>query len=227
MGLTKSVNLNRSDRLNEGKAAVLEHNAIEVAPAAASRQGEKKSSRPAPQAQVAAIEPHAPAGTPADEVEALYLQHRSLLLYVACRKFRIPDTDAENLIQEVFLSFLQTGTKIDNIRAWLVAAMCNASRHYWRASGRTESLPEDFNDHCDPHSQGLAEQFALQMTVRQAMRYLQPRCRETLWLHYFEGRSAGDVARELETTNRYAEKLIHNCLKRVREIYMNITAVKP
>ena len=42
----------------------------------------------------------------------------------------------------------------------------------------------------------------------------------------FEGRSAGDVARELETTNRYAEKLIHNCLKRVREIYINITAVK-
>jgi len=63
------------------------------------------------------------------------------------------------------------------------------------------------------------------MTVRQALQYLQPRCRETLWLHYFEGRSAADVARELETTTRYAEKLIHNCLKRVREIYLNITAV--
>ena len=65
----------------------------------------------------------------------------------------------------------------------------------------------------------------MQMTIRQALDYLQPRCKETLWLHYFEGRSAGDVARELETTNRYAEKLIHNCLKRVREIYMNITSV--
>ena len=53
----------------------------------------------------------------------------------------------------------------------------------------------------------------------------QPRCRETLKLHYFDGRSASEVARELETTTRYAEKLIHNCLKRVREIYMNITAV--
>ncbi len=64
------------------------------------------------------------------------------------------------------------------------------------------------------------------MTLRQALTYLQQRCRETLYLHYFEGRSAGDVARELETTNRYAEKLIHNCLKRVREIYFSITAVK-
>ena len=218
MGL-KSANLQRAaEQEGEGKAAVLEHDASDVAPAA-SRRSESK-------AQPARPEPTpAPPSPAADDVEALYLQHRSLLLYVACRKFRIPDSDAENLIQEVFLSYLQTGTKIENIRAWLVAAMCNASRHYWRAQGRTESLPDNIDDHCDPGSQGLADQFAMKMTVRQALDYLQPRCRETLWLHYFEGRSAGDVARELETTNRYAEKLIHNCLKRVREIYMNITAV--
>lgn len=167
----------------------------------------------------------APSAPAADEVETLYVAHRALLLYVASRKFRVPESDAENLIQEVFLSFLQTGTKIANVRAWLVAAVCNASRHYWRSQGRTESLPDDFNDQCDPDSRRLADQFATQMTVRQALRYLQPRCRETLWLHYFEGRSAGDVAREMDTTTRYAEKLIHNCLKRVREIYLGITAV--
>ncbi|HEX8170868.1 MAG TPA: sigma-70 family RNA polymerase sigma factor [Thermoanaerobaculia bacterium] len=214
---------------------MLEQNATE-GNAPASRRTEKQAqtrndasapapAAPAPAAPAASASPAAPASPAADDVEALYLQHRNLLLYVACRKFRIPDCDAENLIQEVFLSFLQTGTRIDNIRAWLVAAMCNASRHYWRAQGRTESLPEDFNDHSDPGSLGLADQFAMRLTVRQALDYLQPRCRETLWLHYFEGRSANDVARELETTNRYAEKLIHNCLKRVREIYMNITAM--
>ena len=197
---------------------MLEHEASDVSRSvSAKRESKLPQARPEPQ-------PVSPA-TAADDVETLYLQHRNLLLYVACRKFRIPDTDAENLIQEVFLSFLQTGTRIENIRAWLVAAMCNASRHYWRAQGRTESLPDNIDDHCDPRSHGLAEKVAMRITVRQALDYLQPRCRETLWLHYFEGRSAGDVARELETTNRYAEKLIHNCLKRVREIYMNITAV--
>ena len=228
MGL-KSTTLHRSaDQEGEENAAVLEQNTSDVAPTSSRKekkgqQPRAETSAPAPAAATAAVP--APAPTPADDVEALYIEHRTLLLYVACRKFRIPDSDAENLIQEVFLSFLQTGTKIDNVRAWLVAAMCNASRHYWRAQGRTESLPEDFNDHCDPGSQGLAEQYTMRMTIRQALDYLQPRCRETLWLHYFEGRSAADVARELETTNRYAEKLIHNCLKRVREIYMNITAV--
>jgi RNA polymerase sigma factor (sigma-70 family) len=221
MGL-KSANLQRSaGQTREGKAAVLEQNTSNVTPAAARARSEKKS-----QTQPPDNEPAPPPSTAADDVEALYIEHKTLLLYVACRKFRIPDSDAENLIQEVFLSFLQTGTKIENVRAWLVAAMCNASRHYWRSQGRIESLPDDFNDHSDPGSIGLADQFAMKMTVRQALDYLQPRCRETLWLHYFEGRSAGDVARELETTNRYAEKLIHNCLKRVREIYMSITSVK-
>jgi RNA polymerase sigma factor (sigma-70 family) len=217
MGL-KSANLQRTaEQEGEGKkTAVLEHDASNVASAPPRARSE---SAPRPEAGTAA-------GTQAAcDVETLYLAHRTLLLYVASRKFRIPDSDAENLIQEVFLSYLQTGTKIENIRAWLVAAMCNASRHYWRSQGRTESLPDNIDDHSDPGSHGLAEQFAMKMTVRQALDYLQPRCRETLWLHYFEGRSAGDVARELETTNRYAEKLIHNCLKRVREIYMNITTL--
>ena len=230
MGL-KSTSVHRAaDQEGEENAAVLEQNTSDVAPASSRKEkkGQQRAETPAtaPAAAAAAAPAVAPVPTPADDVEALYIEHRTLLLYVACRKFRIPDCDAENLIQEVFLSFLQTGTKIDNVRAWLVAAMCNASRHYWRASGRTESLPEDFNDQSDPSSQGLAEQYTMRMTIRQALDYLQPRCRETLWLHYFEGRSAGDVARELETTNRYAEKLIHNCLKRVREIYMNITAVQ-
>lgn len=159
------------------------------------------------------------------DLGVMYVKYRMLLLSVACRKFRVPECEAENLIQEVFLSYLQAGTRIENAKAWLVAAMCNASRHYWRAQGRTEALPADFDERCDPTSNGVADRVAQEMTVRQALGYLQPRCRQTLYLHYFEGRSAGDVAREMETTNRYAEKLIHNCLKRAREIYLSITKV--
>jgi RNA polymerase sigma factor (sigma-70 family) len=161
-----------------------------------------------------------------DEIETLYIEHRALLLFVACRKFRINDVDAENLIQEVFLSFLQTCTRIDNVRAWLVAAMCNASRHHWRSTGRVEPLPDDYENQSDPGTQSLADRFAMQMTVQKVLGYMQPRCRETLRLHYFEGRSAVDVAKEMETTNRYAEKLIHNCLRRAREIYNNINMVR-
>src|SRR5688500_6363088 len=119
MGL-KSANLQRTaEQEGEGKAAVLVHDASDVAPAASRQRSEAKAQQARPDS------PPAPASPAADDVERLYVEHRSLLLYVACRKFRIPDSDAENLIQEVFLSYLQTGTKIENIRAWLVAAMCN------------------------------------------------------------------------------------------------------
>jgi RNA polymerase sigma factor (sigma-70 family) len=171
--------------------------------------------------------PPAPAPDPQpEEIGELYVRHRPLLLHVGCRKFRIPEQDAEGLIQEVFVSVMTTTTKVENTRAWLVAAMCNASRHYWRGQGRTEPLPDDFDDHTDPSSNGIADKLAMIITMQQALSYLQPRCRETLYLHYYEGRSANDVAVSLDTTSRYAEKLIHNCLKRVREIYLSITAVK-
>ena len=162
----------------------------------------------------------------AQDIGGLYVEYRMLLLSVACRKFRVPESDAENLIQDVFLSYLQAGTKVENIRSCLVAAMCNASRHYYRANGRTEALPENFSEQSDPETEAVADVLARRITLRQALGYLQPRCRETLHLHYFEGRSAADMAREMKTTNRYAEKLIHNCLKRVREVYRSINAVK-
>ena len=193
-----------------------------AAPAQSTAEGASRPPRRTA-AKSKSVEPHL---LTADEVELLYIEHRTLLLFVACRKFRVNEPDAENLIQEVFLSFLQTCTKIENVRAWLVAAMCNASRHHWRSMGRTEPLPDDYDNQSDPGSQGLADRFAMEMTVQKVLGYMQPRCRETLRLHYFEGRSAGDVAKELETTNRYAEKLIHNCLRRAREIYNNITVVQ-
>ena len=186
-----------------------------ASPAAGSANTESSRSVP-----LHAIEPLS------DDVGELYVRHRTLLLHVGCRKFRVPESEAEGLIQEVFLSFMTTTAKIDNVRAWLVAAMCNASRHYWRVQGRTEGLPEDFDDQSDPSSHDIAETMAAVITMQQALDYLQPRCRETLHLHYYEGLSANEVARSLDTTSRYAEKLIHNCLKRVREIYFSITAVK-
>jgi RNA polymerase sigma factor (sigma-70 family) len=167
-----------------------------------------------------------PVQPPQEDIGEIYVRYRTLLIHIGSRKFHIDEPDAESLIQEVFLSFMTTTTTIANVRAWLVAAMCNASRHYWRVQGRTESLPDDFDEHTDPMTVDVAEGMAMIITMQQALGYLQPRCRDTLKLHYYEGLSANEVARAQDTTSRYAEKLIHNCLKRVREIYFSITAVK-
>src|SRR5215212_3685576 len=147
--------------------------------------------------------------------ESLYLEHRSLLLYVTTSKFHIPDTDAEALVQEVFAAFAEQQQKTDDARGWLVAAACNASRHYWRAQGRLEALPENYDGYADPASTNLAEHLATQMTVRQALQYLEPRHRNALIMHYFEGRTAREIAEELQTTPRYAERILQGALRRV------------
>jgi RNA polymerase sigma factor, sigma-70 family len=159
-----------------------------------------------------------------NDIGELYVRHWTLLLHIGSRKFHVPESDAEALIQEIFLSLMNTITKVENVRAWLIAAMCNASRHYWRVQARTEGLPEDFDEHTS--SNDIAEEMAMFITMRQALEYLKPPCRETLHQHYYEGFSANEVATSRKTTSGYAEKLIHNCLKRVREIYFSITAVK-
>jgi len=164
--------------------------------------------------------------TSTDEMEAVYRLHYTLLLYIAVRKFRVPASDAESLIQEVFLAYLSNSKGVRDIRSWLVGAMSNASRQYWRARGRTEPLPDDMSERSDPGSAGLADKVALKITVRETLSRLHEKCRETLRLHYFEGCSAPEVARELATTPRYAEKLIHKCLKRAHEIYLTLTAGK-
>ena len=160
------------------------------------------------------------------DLGALYEEHRELLLHIACRKFRVPEQDAETLMQEVFVSFMETGSGVEDTRAWLVGAMCNASRYYWRTETKSEPLPDDPHHHTDPHTATIADDFAMSLTLKKAIRYLQPKCRETVYLHYFEGRSASDVAVQMDTTHRYAEKLIHNCLKRLREIYFMVTTVR-
>src|ERR1043166_3789596 len=118
MGLTKSINPEEPAAPSEGKATVLDQETLEVPATAdsvwgsATRREAAKAAKP--------VEPHL---LSADEIETLYVEHRTLLLFIASRKFHIADDgEAENLIQEVFFSFLQTNTRIDNPRAWLVAA---------------------------------------------------------------------------------------------------------
>lgn len=74
-------------------------------------------------------------------MERLYRKYRRLLLYVAARKFGVPDADAEALLQETMIAFLTTHTRIDNPKMWLVATMCNVSRRYSNAHSFVTRIP--------------------------------------------------------------------------------------
>src|SRR5438874_8521369 len=85
------------------------------------------------------------------QFESLYEGQFGFLLGVAVRKFRVPVTEAETLVHEVFLTYLKRANEIHDLPAWLLGAICHASRHYWRINGRSVN-PDEMFDRIDPAS---------------------------------------------------------------------------
>lgn len=143
-----------------------------------------------------------------------YRSFYRFIFAVVTRKFRIPDSDAETITQEVFLSYLAQPQGILNARAWLVAVACNMSRHYWRARRRSESL---FSELDEAEAAGAEpESLITRRHVEQVLEAVGEQSGEVLRMHYLEGYSAPEIASRLETTPRYAEKMIHRALKKAR-----------
>jgi hypothetical protein len=58
--------------------------------------------------------------------------------------------------------------------------------------------------------------------VRRLLKHLRPGERKVLRLHYFEGQTATEIAATLDTTVRYAEKLISKALAQARREYARL-----
>ncbi|HVR44307.1 MAG TPA: sigma-70 family RNA polymerase sigma factor, partial [Thermoanaerobaculia bacterium] len=140
---------------------------------------------------------------------AVYRQHFAFLRDLARYRFNVPPSAAEDVVQEVFLGYLLARESVRDPRAWLIGGVCNASRHYWTVQGRRRDQVVNWQ----ARNPGTDE-FLQAITVRQVVGRLHSKCRRTLELHYWEGATGREVAEQLGTTLRYAEKLIHQCLRK-------------
>ncbi|MFA6958239.1 MAG: sigma-70 family RNA polymerase sigma factor [Thermoanaerobaculia bacterium] len=145
-----------------------------------------------------------------DAVAEVYAAYRQFLVSLISKKFGVPVDDALGLVHEVFLSFLRCRHEIENQRAWLIAAACNAARGYWLRR-RTDEEPLEAADN-------VGTTFDVDVIVRVAelLRRVPQRWRRVLELHYLEGHSTREIAVILRTTPGYAEKLVHEGLRRAR-----------
>jgi RNA polymerase sigma factor (sigma-70 family) len=164
-----------------------------------------------------------PAALPFDHerFEAVYDQYFDMLVRVASFKFSVPDPDAEALAHDVLITYLRKQHLIDDLRAWLIGAICYASRYYWRQIGKTYSTEEidaDF-DRADPASARILDSLPDQLAAREALECLSPRYREILHMRYFEGCTVAEVASRLGVKTKYAQKLITKCLRRAERLY--------
>ncbi len=127
--------------------------------------------------------------------EAAYLAHYDLLRFVAGRRFKIPADEVCGVIHDVFISFIRHEARIvqsaADERAWLVGAVCNASRYYWRKH-RDEELPPGFEEYIDPTS--VAEDATTRLLLSNVLRHIPERCRDLLRKRYSEGYSVDEIA---------------------------------
>src|ERR1700756_4052007 len=79
--------------------------------------------------------------TTRDRVAAAYDAHYDVMRYIAAQRFRVPPSEIRPLIHDVFVRFMRATATIGDERSWLVAAVSNACRNYWRDRKPTEDLP--------------------------------------------------------------------------------------
>jgi RNA polymerase sigma factor (sigma-70 family) len=152
-----------------------------------------------------------------DDFGAVYEDNVRLLVGTAMDRYHISEIDAEALAHEVFLAYFLKADEVIDLRAWLVSGICNASKHYLRSRARLLPLSDDFSESPDPRRQ--AENLPDQLVAREAFACVTAKCQIALRLYYIEGYSMPEVAEELKTSAKYADKLVRRCLKQAQRRY--------
>jgi RNA polymerase sigma factor (sigma-70 family) len=156
-----------------------------------------------------------------DQFAQLYAENMGVLVSVAVRKFKVPAVDAEALAHDVLLSYLKRKDEIRELHKWLIGAICNASRYYWRKQGRNiESLDAELAAvHPDPASTNNPETLLARIVAGEALAGLSTRYQQILRLRYYDGLSIREIAEHLGVTAKYAQKLVIKCLRRAEEVF--------
>jgi RNA polymerase sigma factor (sigma-70 family) len=131
---------------------------------------------------------------------------------------RVPPAEAEDLVQDVFLSMQVRGQAdtVDNARGYLfrVAANVLARRRQGLAAVRPGAAPLDrMVEEISPERVLIAKE-ALERMVA-ALEQVPPRAREALLLHRFEEATYASVARRMGISVSAVEQLITRALKQI------------
>lgn len=163
-------------------------------------------------------------------IERVYLEHSLLLRRVAVRKFGIPTAEAETLVHDVFAAYIANpGAVRSDLRAYLIAAICNASRNYWRMREMQERYfvePAESTPDSGVADESFFDGLSLHLVVGATLARLGQRCRDVLRRFYLEGESAGSIAEAMETTAGNVHYILHVCRKKARSIYDELTRVR-
>ena len=156
--------------------------------------------------------------------EELYKAHSGRLYSLTCRMVG-NQTDAEDLLQEIFLS---AHRKLDSFRGesalgtWLYRLATNLCLDHLRSrAARTGHLTDALDDEpgiADAGSRGLADQAVTRMDLERALAQLPEGCRAAFVLHDVEGLEHREVADALGIAEGTSKSQVHKARLRLRAL---------
>jgi RNA polymerase sigma-70 factor (ECF subfamily) len=156
--------------------------------------------------------------------EEIYRAHSGKLYSLACRMLGNP-TDAEDLLQEIFLS---AHRKLDGFRGdsalgtWLYRLATNHCLDYLRSrAARSNQLTDTIGDELplpDAGSRGIAERTVSKMDLERAVAQLPEGARAAFVLHDVQGLEHKEVAEALGIAEGTSKSQVHKARLRLRAL---------
>lgn len=153
------------------------------------------------------------------EFDHLYETYVPLLRRIAMRKFNVPREDVDELVQDVFATYLTHAARVRELRPYLIGGICNAARQYWREADAERKVFCDADVDAARSGDEPLESLIQSTLMCAALSRLGPSCRETLHRFYVNGESAISIAASRETTQNSIHQLLSYCRGRAREAY--------
>lgn len=159
------------------------------------------------------------------EFDRVYSKYVPLLRRVAMRKFNIPRADVDELVQDVFATYLTHCSRVRELHSYLIGGICNASRQYWREADAERRV---FSDADPSHAETddlLLDSVIQNGLMSAALSQLGESCREALHRFYVNGESAISIAESRQTTPNSIHRLLNYCRGRARKAYRAFSEV--
>lgn len=118
--------------------------------------------------------------------------------------------DAEDVVQEVLLSFLTHDiSDKSKIRGWLAKVTVNKSLNLLKKRNKIATKPPDLANSCS-YEDG-------DRTISEEMKNLSPTDREIVYLYYYAGYTSDEIGKMLKKTGASVRKRLERAKKRLKD----------
>lgn len=148
-----------------------------------------------------------------NDLDALFQTYGDMVYRLALVRTRNM-TDAEDVVQEVFLRCLRNNPSFQNAehqKAWLLKVTVNCSKSLLGSAFRRHSVPED------AAGELVSEDQTTDSTVYDAVMKLPEKYRTAIHLYYYEEYSVKEIAAVMRTTESTVKSWLHRARGMLKE----------